>query len=61
MIMFALSTPILLRGTKNKSALLEEKGKKSGVFILQGIITAKSFDRIRELSANHVSKLNISA
>ena len=62
--MFKLNTPILLRGVGskalNKSALLGEKRKKSGVFILQGIINAEGFDRTRELSLNHVSKLNIS-
>ena len=62
--MFSLSTPILLRGvgTKalNKSVLLGEKRKKSGVFIFQGIISAKDFEMIRELSVNYVSKHNIS-
>ena len=59
--MFALNMYILLRGmgagTLNKNALLGEKRKKSGVFVLQGIIGAKGFNKTRELSVNHVSKL----
>ena len=62
--MFALNTPIMLRsvgtGAQNKSALLREKRKEGEVFILQGIISGEDFNRTRELSVNHGSKLNIS-
>ena len=54
--MFALNTLILFRDigprALNKSILLGEKRKKSEVFILQGIISVKGFDKTRELSVD---------